>query len=274
MGKKMSVTLNYQNNYQVEEYYRDRSILSLNSNMKINLDNEIGAWVRYNLAHNTLDKRELEIMVRFTHTLHAPIRKKKDVGSLRGKIINNGVENLEGLVITLGGNRTITDKNGEFKFPVVKKGTQYLMVDPSNAGLFAIAEKQGPYLLDILPGIENHFELTLTKSVKISGNTVVVDEEKKGDKGFVTVKTKLNRLIVEAKNGDEVNRVYTDEKGCFSFEGLRPGNWNIQVYKNGLTKEHELLTEYFGLNLLSGQNQTIEIKVKEKQRRIKFQKDL
>lgn len=274
MGKKVSVTVNYQNNYQVEEYYRDRSILSLNSNFKINPDNQIGAWIRYNLAHNTLDKRELEIMVRYTHTLHVPFRKKKDLGSLRGKIINNGVDNIEGLVVTFGGNTTITDKSGEFRFPVIKKGTDYLMVDPSNAGLFAIAEKQGPYQLDIMPGIENHFELTLTKSVKISGNTVVVDEQKKGDKGFVTVKAKLNRLIVEAKNGDQVYRVYTDEKGSFAFEGLRPGNWEIQVYKNGLSKELELLTEYFSLNLVSGQNQSVEIKVKEKQRRIKFQKDL
>ena len=80
-------------------------------------------------------------------------------------------------------------------------------------------------------------------------------------------------MIIEAKKGDEIYRVLTDDNGDFSFNGLRPGNWSVQVYKNGIPKEYELLTEFFSVNLASGQDETIEVKLKEKQRRIKFQKD-
>jgi len=273
-GKKVSLTLNYQNNYEMEEYYRDRSIFSLNGNYKISIDNEIAAMAKYNLARNTMDKRELELMVRFTHTFHVPVRKKKDLGALSGKIINKGVDNIEGIVLTIGGNTAVTDKDGFFRFPVVKTGIQYFMVDYKNAGLFAIAEIPGPYRVNIISGIDNSFELSLTKSVKVSGNIAVEYDENKGDKEFVAVKAKLNSLIIEAKNGAEVYRVLTDKKGNFGFEGLRPGNWSIQVYKKGISKEYELLTEFFSLNLESGKDETIQVKVREKQRRIKFQKDL
>lgn len=270
-GEKVLVTFDYQNNYEIEEYYRDRSIFSLNTNYKINRNNEISISGRYNLARNTLDKRELEVMVKYAYTINVRVSKKKDLGTLKGKVINNGVDNIEGIRFTMGGNIAISDKNGLFSFPVVKKGIQYLMANYSSAGLHVIAEIPGPYKLDIIPGADNYFEITLTKSAKISGNIVVKDDENKGEKGFVAVKVKLNKLIIEAKKGDEVYRVLTDNNGNFSFEGLRPGIWSVQVYKNGIPKEYELLTEFFNVNLVPGQNATIEVNIQEKQRRIKFQ---
>ena len=87
------------------------------------------------------------------------------------------------------------------------------------------------------------------------------------------VKEKLNRLIVEAKKDNEVFRVFTDNNGNFSFEGLRPGDWKVKVYKNGIPPEYELLTEFFSVNLEPGQNEKIEVELVKKQRRIKFQKN-
>lgn len=273
MGKKFSLSFNYQNNYEIEEYYRDRSIFSLNTKYTINRNNELNINGKYNLGRNTLNKKELEVMVKYVHTINVPVNKKKDLGILKGKIINKGVENIEGIQLFLGGKLTVSDKNGLFYFPVVKKGIQYLTVNYSNAGLNAIAEIPGPYKLDIIPGANNYFEIPLTKSAKISGNIVIKDDENKGKKGFVPIKVKLNKLIIEAKKDNEVFRKLTDNNGNFSFEGLRPGNWNVQVYKNGIPKEYELLTEFFNINMKSGQNETIEIELVKKQRRIKFQKN-
>lgn len=272
LGEKVVIAFNYQNNYEIEEYYRDRSIFSLNANYNMNPNNRMSAGIRYNLVRNTLDQRQLEVMVNYTRTINVPVRKKDDLGTLTGKVINNGVDNIEGIVFTLGGSIAVTDENGVFNFPVVQKGFQYLRIDYSNAGLFAIAETPGPYKLDILPGVENYFEVSLVKSAKIKGSLMIVDDDNKGNIEFVAVKVKINRLIIEVKKGEEIYRVLSDDNGDFSFDGLRPGNWTVQVYKNGIPKEYELLTEFLNVNLVSGQDETIEVKLKEKQRRIKFQK--
>ena len=271
LGKKLLVNLNYRNNYEIEEYYRDRSIFNLNANYEINNNHKISTSVRYNLARNTLDQREFEVMLKYAYTINVPVSKKDDLGTLTGKVINNGVDNIEGIVFTLGGNIAVTDENGLFNFPIVQKGLHYLIMDYSNAGIFAIAETPGPYKLDILPGIDNYFEIALVKSAIIRGSLIIEDDENKGKRDFVEVKVKLNKLIIEAKKDAEVYRVLTDDNGDFSFEGLRPGIWKMRVYKNGIPKEYELLTEFLSVSLKSGQDETIEVKLRKKQRRIKFQ---
>lgn len=272
-GEKLSLAFRYQNNYEIEEYYRDRSIFYLNTKYAINRNNEISINGKYNLTRNTLNKKELEIMVKYAHTLNIPVSKKKDFGSLKGKIINNGVENIDGIRFMIGNKMAVSDKKGLFYFPILKKGVQYLLVDYSNAGIGTITETPGPYKLEIIPGADNYFEVTLTKSAIISGNIVIKEDENKGKKEFVIVKEKLNQLIIEAKKDKETFRVYTDNNRSFRFEGLRPGNWRINVYKAGIPEEYELLTEFFNINLEPDQNVKIDVELIKKQRRIKFQKN-
>lgn len=80
--------------------------------------------------------------------------------------------------------------------------------------------------------------------------------------------------MIEAKNKDEVFRIFTTEEGKFSFEGLRPGPWTVKVYEHNIPKEYELVTDLFNLALTSGDTKQVEVKIKEKRRRIKFQKTL
>lgn len=272
VSKKLSLFANYQSSYNMEEYYLDRSLLDGRLNYSPNKNNSIEISGRYNLIKNSLDVKELAFMVKFVHTFNIPVSKKKNIGKLSGKVINKGVKNIEGLVLSVGTDQAVTDKDGNYSFPLLPAGNHYMMVDYPKAGVNAITETPSPYQVEIQAGKETKFNIALTRSSKISGKIVIVKEVATTDKAYAEIRNKLGKLMIEAKNEGEVFRIFTTEDGAFSFEGLRPGLWTVKVYEHDITKEYELVTDLFNLALTSGDAKYVEVKIKEKRRRIKFQK--
>ncbi len=269
--KKITVVFQYQNNYEVEEYYRDRSLLALNTNYLINDNHEFGLIANYNLRKNHIYNKQLFASLNYTYTINVPVSRREDIGSFQGKVINKGVDNIEGIIFTLAGNIAISDKNGEFEFPFVKTGAHFLFMDNSKSGLNSIAEIQGPYKIEILPAQKYIFEVSLTKSGKITGKIVIEEDENKNDKGFIPVKEALPNLIIENSNGNEVYRVFTKKDGTFNFDDLRPGQWKVKVYERGIPSGYKLVTDEFNIKVTSEQTENINVIIKKKSRKIKFQ---
>ena len=269
---KISIDFQYQNNYEVEEYYKDRSILSLNANYVVNKNHEVGVGVNYSLKKNYINKTQLGASLNYTYTINVPVSRRKDIGSLQGKVINKGVNKVEGILFTLAGNIAISNENGEFKFPFVKTGSYFLFMDNSKSELNTIAETPGPYKIEILPGQKYIFEISLTKSGKITGKIIIVEDENKDKKGYIPVKEELKPLIIEASNESEVYRVFTNQDGTFNFEDLRPGQWKVKVYDRGVPKGYKIETDEFTVNLVSEQVATINVNILKQSRMIKFQK--
>ena len=272
LKKKTYISLDYQNNYELKEYYRDRSLLSFQIHQQLNPNHEFNLSTNYNLVKNSLDKKELSINLRYTYTINIPISKKKDVGSLIGKIINVGIETVEGIKLNLNGNITMTDKNGNFEFPMVKIGTYILVMDESSLGLNAIAGIPGPYRVTIEPGRETRFEILLTRSARILGRLVIREDEKNSQKGYYPIKEEIENLIIEASNGTETFRVLSRRDGTFSFEDLRPGNWHIKIYPNGIPQGYQLESDQFNFNLISGKEENLDVIIHKKSREIQLQK--
>ncbi len=273
-NKKLSIAFQYQNNYEIVEYYRNRSLLALETNYHVNEKHEFRVGVNYNLRKNYINNTQLSASLNYTYTINVPVSRREDVGSLKGKVINKGVDNIEGILFTLAGNIAFSDKNGEFEFPFVETGTHFLFMDNSKSGLNSIAEIPGPYKFEILPRQETLFEIVLTKSGKIIGSVVIEEDENKDKKGYIPVKEELKKLIIEAKNGDETFRVFTKNDGTFKFDDLRPGQWKIKVYDRGIPKGYKLVTDEYNINLSSEQEKIINVIIKKKSRRIKFQKKI
>ncbi|HBB92198.1 MAG TPA: hypothetical protein DC042_10890 [Bacteroidales bacterium] len=273
LKKKTYISFDYQNNYEIEEYYRDRSLLALRINQIINQYHEIEVTSNYNLVRNSLNKKELNFLVKYTYTINAPISRKENIGSLTGKITNSGVEQVEGIVFNLNGNIAITDKDGVFEFPMLKVGTYLLAMDESSAGLNTIAGTPGPYRITIEPGKQARFELTLTQSAKISGQLLIKEDEKSGKKGYYPVKEEIENLIVEASNGPELFRILTSRNGTFTFDDLRPGDWQVKIYPNGIPKGYQLESDLFRMSLTSGEDKPLKVNIYKRSREIRFQKN-
>ncbi len=272
VNEKIRLSVNYQSSYSIEDYSYDRNILSGYVHYSPNNINKFEISSRYSLVKNSLDQKELSFLVRYTRKINVPMRKKKNIGKLSGKIINNGVKSIEGIVVTLGDEQAVTDENGNYSFPILPAGNYYLMLDYTSAGVNAIPEIPSPYQVEVLPRRETKFDISLTKEANITGEIVIVKEATDDKNKFAEIRNQLGKLLIEAKKGDEVFRVLTNEDFEFSFEGLRPGMWTVKVYNRGISNEYELVTDLFNLNIAPGQNEHIEVKIKEKRRRIKFQK--
>lgn len=271
-GNRLKLLFQYQNNYQVEDYYKDRSLLGLNSYYKIHNNHEVGASVNYDLRKNTLNQTVLSASLRYTYTINIPISRRDDIGGVTGKIINNGVDNVENILLTLAGNVVFTDENGEFEIPYIETGTYFLFMDNSKTGLNTIAERPGPYKIDILPGEKTYFEVALTKSGKINGSIIIEEDSNKNKKGFIPTKSNINKLIIEVNKDDEVYRVFTDENGDFSFNDLRPGLWKLIVYGKGIPDGLQLVNDRYDVQLNPSDIKTVNVLVKKKSRKIKFQR--
>jgi hypothetical protein len=183
-----------------------------------------------------------------------------------------GVDHVDGIMLNLNGNIAMTDKNGNFEFPVVKIGTYILAMDESNVGLNAIAGVPGPYRITIEPGKKTRFELTLTRSARIIGRLVIREDEKNSQKGYYPIKEDIENLIIEASNGTETFRVLTGREGNFSFDDLRPGDWHVKVYPNGIPQGYQLDKDQFDLKLILGMEEKLDVVVHKKSREIKLQK--
>lgn len=271
-NNKLKILLQYQNDYLVEEYYKDRSILGLQANYIMHPNHEIAAGVDYDLRKNYLNNTVLSASLKYTYTLNVPISRREDIGSLQGKIINNGVENVKGIQLTLAGNIVFTDKNGEFDIPFVNTGTHFLFIDNSKSGLNTIAETPGPYKIDILPGKKTSFKISLTKSGRITGKIVIEEDENKNKKGFIPAKAKLKRLIIEVQKDGETFRVFTNQEGDFHFNDLRPGEWKLIVYDSGIPDGYKLLNNKYQIHLSSNETKNINIIIRKISRKIKFQR--
>src|ERR1035437_898689 len=91
LKKKTYFSFDYQNNYELKEYFRDRSLLSFQLHQQLNRNHEFQLSTNYNLVKNSLNKKELSIQFRYVCTINVPLSKKKDVGRLTGKIMNKEI---------------------------------------------------------------------------------------------------------------------------------------------------------------------------------------
>jgi hypothetical protein len=272
LKKKTYVSLDFQSNYELNEYFRERSLLSFQVHHRFNSNHEFEMSTNYNLVKNSLEKKELSIQLRYSYTINVPLSKKKDIGRLKGKVINMGIGLVEGILFNLNGNIAITDKNGNFEFPMVKIGTYIMAMDESSVGLNSIAGVPGPYRVTIEPGKETKFEIFLTMAARIRGNLIIQEDEKSGDKNYYPVKEEIDKLIIEASNGTEIFRMLTERDGTFCFNDLRPGNWHVKIYANGIPQGYQLDTNQFDFNLISGKEEKLGVIIRKKSREVKFQK--
>jgi hypothetical protein len=271
LNERLTTSLQYNSNFEWQYYTSDRSLFSLDLRSNINKNNQISIGANYNLVKNSLDTKEYGIQMRYTHTFNLPISRRKDMGTLSGKLINHGVDKIGGVRLNLNGYITITDKEGNFKFPAVPIGIQSLVMDESSFGLNVIPEIAGPFLVNIQPSKSTFFELAMTKSARIEGRIVVQEDLNSKQKGYIQVKDQIDKLVVEASCGTEVFRVLTNRDGIFKFEDLRPGKWQVKVFPNGLPQGYQLLTPQFNLLLTSGKDEKLEVQVQKKARQVHIQ---
>ena len=78
-------------------------------------------------------------------------------------------------------------------------------------------------------------------------------------------------VIIELKQGEEFHRTIVNLNDSFTFMSLRPGQWTLKVYHNSLGSNYTIKNSEMIINLEGGDSSSVNIEVKKKARRIRFQ---
>lgn len=266
------LNVSFQNSHNIEEYYRNRSLFDLRLTKYFRQTHEINFIWSETLRQKQIGDRDRYVGLKYTFHFGVPLKKTKNLGSLRGRLINKGVKDVGNVVINLDGRIQASDEDGLFIFPDISPGEHYLYIDNASMNFNEIPNVKIPMVVKIKPDELTDIQIELTKAGTISGS-VTLDFEDERSECLTQSAKELNQknVIVELQLDDEYHRtvVYLNDK--FLFTGLRPGAWKLKVYHNSLGNNFTIKNSEMIVNLKAGESETITINVIKKARRIRFQ---
>jgi len=271
-NSKTQLSVSFQNSHNVEDYYRDRSLVDLRLTKFISQNHEVNFLWSETLKQKQIADRDRYIGLKYTYHFGIPLKKTKNLGSLRGRLINKGVKNISSVVLNLGGSVHASDEDGVFIFPDVPSGDQYLYIDTASLDLNDIPNVKIPMVVKIEQDKLTDIQIELTKAGIISGNVLLNFEDESSERLTLNEEELYqNNVIVELQLDDEFHRSVVNLNDKFIFTGLRPGGWKLKVYHNSLGKNFTIKNSEMIVNLKAGETITVNINVIKKARRIRFQ---
>ncbi|KFF25023.1 COG1470 family protein [Chryseobacterium vrystaatense] len=275
---KTSLSIFYQNNYMPEEYFRDRNLFEVLLHQQLFPGSELDVSGRYSLQRGELGNKDFIFSLRYTLRLNMPVQKIAEYTSLSGNISNLGVKKTEGIRLMMGNHLSVTDKDGNYVFKNIVPGEYFLEIDRSTADINDITNVSFPAHLNLI-NKENTFNFGLTEASTIKGNIELSEHDDKGQPSFIqyqtiTDKKKKQSIIVEVTNGEQTYRKAVLIGENFDFTYLRPGDWKIKLYRNGLDKRYKIATDSFQYNIKPAETQNVSIHIVKQQSEIKYQQEM
>lgn len=270
--KSTNVKFQYQNNFAIEEYYRDRNLMEFHLAQTIKKQHEISVSARYALQRQTVDQGDFSVAAHYKYNFGIPLEGKEKQSTLLGQIFSNNSESIEGIVLHLNGRTAVTNELGQFKFKSLAPGKYYLLLDKSSLAIHQIPDIPVPIQVEIIEGQDANISFGLTTSVTISGSLDIIPK-----KLLTSNNSKMEMpgpILVQLTNGEDTFRQITEKDGTFIFSGLRPGEWNLNIIANDLYKQYIFEENEFELNMKPGQKENIEVRIRKKERKIKFLQSL
>lgn len=254
--------------------------------------------------HNTGEWRDDETCYQLAYTipLGLPVAKKKNIGSIRGRVYDAeapGQPGVAGVILRTNGATAVTNAKGEFIFPSAAPGTYQLFVDRPSIGLERVTEQKLPLTVEVVATAVTGVEIGLVRAATVSGTVLLIPANGNGNgngvngnggnhndngangNGAVVIgapganngkqePTGLANMLVELANGQETLRRITDQNGRFLFDSVRPGPWRLKVYDHNLPAYHYLEMPEQDLTLEPGARAEITVRVLPKVRQIRF----
>ncbi|MDD5694810.1 MAG: carboxypeptidase-like regulatory domain-containing protein [Bacteroidales bacterium] len=273
LSKTTYASFRFQNNYSIEEYYRDRSLMDFRFSQRFLRNHEITLMSQYALVQKYTDESDLSVRVTYSYRIGVPLKRVAEPGStVSGQVDNLGTTSVKGIILQLNGYTTSTDENGFFVFYNIKPGIYYLTIDKTSIQLTEIPDVQIPMTVVVEQDKDNFVRFGLTTAATVKGKL-----EFNGNSGASASLSssgqdpaRSNHVIIEMKMGEELIRKVTDPFGTFEFTYMRPGIWTMKIYANGLSKDYQLEQSEYQLDLKPGDRLDIPVVLKKKERVIKF----
>ena len=230
---------------------------------------------RQSIFSPSFERKEVAYLVEYAIPIGVPVAYSTVSGQLVGRVVDSekgaGAQNI---LVYAGGATALTDRNGEYNFPALKPDKYFVQVDMTSVGLNRVSLQQLPHEVTIVGGQESRFDISLSRSVVVSGAVLMygAKEQAANDTSqLVTVEQGGHpNVVMELVNGDDFNRRVTDNRGRFMFANVRPGRWTLRIVDGNLPQNYYFDRESVELTVAPGQTIEQMFKALPKKRRIQM----
>ncbi|MGA3246377.1 MAG: SPOR domain-containing protein [Bacteroidota bacterium] len=230
---------------------------------------------RQSIFSPSFGSKEIAYLAEYAIPIGIPVARSTVSSQLVGRVIDTengtGVQNV---LVYAGGATALTDRKGEYFFPSLKPDKYFIQVDMASVGLNRVTLQQLPHEMTIVGGTESRFDISLSRSVVVSGTVLIfgAEEQSANDTTQPAIKELGGHpnVVVELANGDDVNRRVTDNRGRFTFANMRPGRWTLRIVDGNLPQNYYFDKESVELNVAPGQAAEHTFKALPKKRRIQI----
>lgn len=264
--KDVSIIASLRNNYLIEEYTNDRSLLDIQFRAR-RKNHQLLIGVSHALIRNTVDRKDFFLNARYTVRLNTPLRKKEGFYSLTGTIKAKNPRDAQGIVVRVAGQSVMTDDYGRFEFNDLPVGIHYLHIDMGTLDIGLTTSVETPLEVEIMPKERNYLSIDILRSGTIKGKiafTMPARETASGDLGYPL-------RVVKATMGDRELLTYTDDQGNYSFKQVLPGEWSVRVVENSPTDKVWIVTENNQrVTIGPAEIEKVDFEIKMRERKIQF----
>ncbi len=227
--------------YELTNQQRIRHYLS--GNIKYTLKNKSYFELKGYLNQESSQKNTVEFLFSYTIPWNLPIRKNKSAGSIKGHVSEekNPIQNL---IVNCSGQRTLTDRKGNFTFPSLLPGDYHVWLE----GTSKVTTPPLPLPVKVDGGKTTSLQIHFTHPCKLTGSFPILDElqEKTG---------MLKQASLCLESVDTGKKLFTqiDHLGIFSFDKLSAGRWLLKILAADLPPYYSLEKEEMVVDLFPGE---------------------
>ena len=259
VSKAFNVSLNYRNNFAIDELYKNQSFLDGSLTYRHG-NHELNLVSSYSYLPQPYNQKNVFTSLKYTVGLNAPLRKKKGLGSVIGRIEGPKVE---GVTLSLNGKEVMTSLDGSFIFNDLPPGRYYLMAQKSTIGYGNIFVDEMPYLIELKPDETKSINLEVISTGKVLGVIKFLED---------TDVIKENVLIeLYADNFSKLTT--TDSFGRFQFSEIKEGDYQLRVVSENIKKQFKITISESNIKVIKGEESLITFEMEAKRNKIKFQSD-
>lgn len=258
----------YRNNYAPDELYVRRSFLdgSVILDLKRHVFSISGGHSYIPNVANT-EQNTLFFNVRYVLRLNVPLGRKKNIGTVKGKLTGLGFRK-QGNLIQLGSHKFMTDSTGMFFFDGVAPDRYYLSITQNESGSEGVVPVvRMPMLVDVRPDSLSLVEIPLTRTGSIVGRIEFLKAKQNGPSSVLTEKPPV-LVKLNGENGSYLTE--PNSKGEFSFREIRPGTWEIAVFIPGGQDRFVVEESNRQLTLETDKTLDLTFRIRPNEKRIHF----
>lgn len=266
ISNKVNAFFNYRSNYALDQLTQTQSLLytTVNINLKKHTFQLLGGKTLLP-SFNSSMQDNLYFVLKYSYRLNAPISRVKNLGNIQGQIslASDGLKK-DGIVITLGERKFVSDKDGKFYFKHLVSDKYYIDIDRTSVPQGVITDLKLPLEVDLKGDSTKQINLSLTKTGSIAGRVLFINADNDEKNGRPSV-------LIKVSNDEETFYTKVNKDNEFSCKQVKPGKWLITASVIGGNQEDYSITDATqSIEVIVDDRTEVEFTIENYKRTIEF----